>query len=90
MIKNNNIKYLSPIDIDIKNKKKYCFFKKRKIKYIDYKNPYFLIQFLNEFGKILPIRVTGTSKKYQKLLKKAIKRCRHIGLLPFITDDLRK
>ncbi|MDH3004286.1 MAG: 30S ribosomal protein S18 [Candidatus Shikimatogenerans sp. JK-2022] len=85
----NKIKYLLPIDIDIKKKKKYCFFKKRKIKYIDYKNPKFLIQFLNEFGKILPRRITGTSKKYQKLLKKAIKRCRHIGLLPFISDGLR-
>ncbi|WGH27179.1 MAG: 30S ribosomal protein S18 [Candidatus Shikimatogenerans bostrichidophilus] len=90
-MKNNNkkIKYLLPLNINIKKKKKYCFFKKKKIKYIDYKNPKFLIQFLNEFGKILPRRITGTSKKYQKLLNKAIKRCRHIGLLPFITDDLR-
>ncbi|WGH25058.1 MAG: 30S ribosomal protein S18 [Candidatus Shikimatogenerans bostrichidophilus] len=88
MKKKNN--YLSPIDIVIKKKKKYCFFKKKNIKYIDYKNPKFLIQFLNEFGGILPSRITGTSKKYQILLKKAVKRCRHIGLLPFITDDLRK
>ncbi|WGH26153.1 MAG: 30S ribosomal protein S18 [Candidatus Shikimatogenerans bostrichidophilus] len=89
MNKKKKIKYLSPIDIKIKRKKKYCFFKKNKIKYIDYKNPEFLIKFLNEFGKILPRKVTGTSKKYQKLLNKAIKRCRHIGLLPFITDELR-
>ncbi|WGH25237.1 MAG: 30S ribosomal protein S18 [Candidatus Shikimatogenerans bostrichidophilus] len=89
MKNNNKIKYLSPIDIDIKRKKKYCFFKKRNIKYIDYKNPDFLLQFINEFGKILPRRITGTSKKYQILLKKAIKRCRHIGLLPFISDELR-
>ncbi|MDH3004530.1 MAG: 30S ribosomal protein S18 [Candidatus Shikimatogenerans sp. JK-2022] len=85
----NKIKFLSPIDIKFKKNKKYCFFKHKKIKYIDYKNPKFLIQFLNEFGKILPRRITGTSKKYQKLLNKAIKRCRHIGLLPFITDELR-
>ncbi|WOX79295.1 30S ribosomal protein S18 [Candidatus Shikimatogenerans bostrichidophilus] len=83
--KNNN--YL--LTLKEKNKKKYCYFKKNKIKYIDYKNPKFLIKFLNEFGKILPRRITGTSKKYQKLLNKAIKRCRHIGLLPFITDNLR-
>ncbi|WGH26685.1 MAG: 30S ribosomal protein S18 [Candidatus Shikimatogenerans bostrichidophilus] len=86
---NNNNKYLLPLNIKFKKKKKYCFFKKNKIKYIDYKNPNFLIKFLNEFGKILPKRITGTSKKYQILLNKAIKRCRHIGLLPFITDGLR-
>ncbi|WGH24692.1 MAG: 30S ribosomal protein S18 [Candidatus Shikimatogenerans bostrichidophilus] len=77
------------LNIEFKKKKKYCFFKKRNIKYIDYKNPDFLIQFINEFGKILPRRITGTSRKYQKLLNKAIKRCRHIGLLPFISDGLR-
>ncbi|WGH25518.1 MAG: 30S ribosomal protein S18 [Candidatus Shikimatogenerans bostrichidophilus] len=83
------IKYLSPIDIKINKPKKYCFFKKNNIKYIDYKNPKFLIKFINEFGKILPRRVTGTSKKYQILLNKAIKRCRHLALLPFIGDELR-
>ncbi|BDT61630.1 MAG: 30S ribosomal protein S18 [Flavobacteriales endosymbiont of Rhyzopertha dominica] len=88
-MKKNNIKYLSPIKIDIKKKKRYCYFKKNNIKYIDYKNPKFLIKFLNEFGKILPRRITGVSKKYQILLNKAIKRCRHIALLPFVTDNLK-
>ncbi|WGH24876.1 MAG: 30S ribosomal protein S18 [Candidatus Shikimatogenerans bostrichidophilus] len=82
-------KFLPSLNIEFKNKKKFCFFKKKNIKYIDYKNPDFLIQFLNEFGKILPSRITGTSRKYQILLKKAIKRCRHLGLLPFISDGLR-
>lgn len=89
MNKKNKKKKIKNRSINIKYKKKYCFFKKRKIKYIDYKNTTFLIQFLNEFGKILPRRITGTSQKYQKLLNKAIKRARHISLLPFVSDELR-
>ncbi len=83
------LRYLSPIKIETKIEKKYCFFKKRNIKYIDYKDPAFLIKFLNSQGKILPRRITGTLQKNQNKLSSAVKRCRHIGLLPFITDDLR-
>ncbi|XBT18662.1 MAG: 30S ribosomal protein S18 [Candidatus Shikimatogenerans sp. Tcar] len=71
-----------------KIKKKKCFFKKNNIKYIDYKNPIFLKKFLNEFGKILPRRITKLSLKYQKKIKKSIKRCRYLGLLPYVTDNL--
>ncbi|XBT18341.1 MAG: 30S ribosomal protein S18 [Candidatus Shikimatogenerans sp. Tduv] len=74
--------------IKIKKKKKYCFFKKNNIKYIDYKNPDFLKGFLNEFGKILPRRITFLSSKYQKKLKIAVKRCRFLGLLPFVTFNI--
>ena len=70
-------------------KKKYCRFKKYRIKYIDYKDPEFLIKFLNEQGKILPRRITGTSQKYQKKLSVAVKRARHIALLPYVTDGLK-
>lgn len=70
-------------------RKKYCFFRKAGIKYIDYKDPDFLIKFLNEQGKILPRRITGTSLKYQRRLAVAVKRARHIGLLPFVTDSLK-
>ena len=53
--------------IDRSNKnKKFCRFKKSGIKYIDYKDPSFLKQFVNDQGKILPRRITGTSLKYQK------------------------
>nr|WP_185868756.1 30S ribosomal protein S18 [Blattabacterium cuenoti] len=87
--KESELRYLSPIKIETKVIKKYCYFEKRNIKYIDYKDPDFLIKFLNEQGKILPRRITGTLQKYQHKLNSAIKRCRQIGLLPFITDDLR-
>ena len=58
----SEIRYLTPPSVDVK-KKKYCRFKKSGIKYIDYKDPEFLKKFLNEQGKILPRRITGTSLK---------------------------
>jgi len=67
--------------------KKICRFKKSGIKYIDYKDPSFLKQFINDQGKILPRRITGTSLKYQKKVAQAIKRARHLGLLPYSTDS---
>lgn len=74
-----------------KNEKKgkYCRFKKYRIKYIDYKDPDFLLRFINEQGKILPRRLTGTSLKYQRKLARAIKRARHLALLPYVADELK-
>ncbi len=88
MADNSEIRYLTPVSVDIK-KKKYCRFKKNKIKYIDYKDPEFLKKFLNEQGKILPRRITGTSLKYQRKISVAIKRARQIALLPYVTDMLK-
>lgn len=70
-------------------KKKYCRFKKNGIKYIDYKDANFLMKFVNEQGKILPRRITGTSLKYQRKVSQAIKRARHIGVLPYVADGLK-
>jgi small subunit ribosomal protein S18 len=84
----SEIKYLTPIAVDTK-KKKYCRFKKSGIKYIDYKDENFLLKFINEQGKILPRRVTGTSVKYQRKVAQAIKRARHIALLPYVADLLK-
>ena len=81
----SEIRYLTPPTVEIK-KKKYCRFKKAKIKFIDYKDPEFLKKFLNEQGKILPRRITGTSVKYQKKVATAVKRARHLALLPYLTD----
>lgn len=88
MAQNNEIRYLNPPKVDIR-KKKYCRFKKAGIKYIDYKDAEFLKKFLNEQGKILPRRITGTSLKFQKKVSQAIKRARHIALLPYVTDLLK-
>ncbi|MEQ6120213.1 30S ribosomal protein S18 [Reichenbachiella sp. MALMAid0571] len=71
------------------NAKKYCRFKKNGIKYIDYKDANFLLKFVNEQGKILPRRLTGTSAKYQRRVTQAIKRARLIAILPYVTDSLK-
>ena len=70
-------------------RKKYCRFKKNGIKYIDYKDPDFLLKFINEQGKILPRRLTGTSLKFQKKVAQAVKRARHLALLPYVGDSLK-
>ena len=77
-----------PINRELK-KKKYCRFRKNGIKYIDYKDANFLLKFVNDQGKILPRRLTGTSIKYQKKVSQAIKRARHLALLPYVTDSLK-
>jgi small subunit ribosomal protein S18 len=75
--------------IPIIRPKKYCRFKKSGIKYIDYKNPDFLMPFINEQGKLLPRRITGTSRKFQRKIAVAVKRCRHIALLPYVADQMK-
>jgi small subunit ribosomal protein S18 len=84
--KEGEIRYLTPLNIDTNNKKKYCRFKRSGIKYID---PDFLIKFVNEQGKILPRRLTGTSLKYQRKVSVAIKRARHLALMPYVGDLLK-
>lgn len=87
--KDGEIRYLTPLNIDTQKEKKYCRFKKSGIKYIDYKDPDFLMRFLNEQGKILPRRITGNSLKFQRRLAVAVKRARQIALLPFVGDNLK-
>ena len=85
MASNSEIRFLTPLSIDTGSKKKYCRFKKSGIKYIDYKDADFLMKFLNEQGKILPRRITGTSLKFQRKVSQAVKRARHIAVLPYVT-----
>ncbi|MFA9214800.1 MAG: 30S ribosomal protein S18 [Candidatus Methylacidiphilales bacterium] len=74
---------------DATQRKKYCRFKKNGIKYIDYKDANFLLKFVNDQGKILPRRLTGTSLKYQRKISQAVKRARHIAVLPFTGDMIK-
>lgn len=85
---NSEIRYLTPIAIETK-KDKYCRFKKMGITYIDYKDEEFLLRFVNEQGKILPRRLTGTSLKYQRKVGQAIKRSRHLALMPYLADMMK-
>ena len=84
----SELRYLTPMSKDVK-KKKYCRFKKSGIKYIDYKDADFLKKFLNEHGKILPRRITGTSLKFQRRVAQAVKRARHLALLTYVTDLMK-
>ena len=88
MADNKNVRYLNPIAIDTKSER-YCRFREKGFKYIDYKDPDFLLMLVNEQAKILPRRLTGTSLKYQRRVGKAIKKARHLALLPYLADQLR-
>lgn len=88
MAEKGDVRYLTPINIEVK-REKYCRFKRAGIKYIDYKDPDFLLKFVNEQGKLLPRRVTGTSMKYQRKVSRAVKRARHLALMPYVADLLK-
>lgn len=74
---------------EVNKTKKVCRFTQNKIKYIDYKDVKLLQKFITEQGKIIPKRITGTSSKYQRELALAIKRARHMALLPYVSDTVR-
>ncbi len=67
-------------------KRKRCPFTAAGIKEIDYKDIDTLVKFITERGKILPRRITGVSSHHQKHLASAIKRARHMALLPFVAE----
>jgi len=69
-----------------KSRKKVCNFCVDKVECIDYKDVSKLRRFLSERAKILPRRVTGTCAHHQRELTTAIKRARHVALLPFTSD----
>lgn len=70
-------------------KTKDCRFTKAGVEYIDYKDTETLMKFMNDQGKILPRRVTGTSAKHQRMLSRAIKQARFMALLPYVAENLR-
>ena len=69
-----------------KRRKKVDYIAANKIEYVDYKDTELLSRFVSERGKILPRRVTGTCAKHQREVNTAIKRARHVALLPYIAD----
>ncbi len=64
-------------------RRKFCRFTAEKIEWIDYKDIDMLKDFINENGKIIPARITGTKAGYQRQLSTAIKRARYLALLPY-------
>lgn len=69
--------------------KKVCRFTQNNVTYIDYKDVKMLQRYVTEQGKIIPKRITGTKSNYQRELALAIKRARHMALLPFVSDTVR-
>ena len=70
-------------------RKKVCSFCADKSSTIDYKDIRKLGKYVTERGKILPRRITGTSLKYQRKVSQAIKRARHLALMPYVGDLLK-
>lgn len=85
MSANKDIRYLTSHKIG-RTEKKYCRFKKYGIRYVDYKDADFLKNFVNEQGKLLPRRLTGNSLKFQRKVSQAVKRARHLALMPYVVD----
>ncbi|MDR0293391.1 MAG: 30S ribosomal protein S18 [Oscillospiraceae bacterium] len=69
-----------------RKRRKVCSFCADRVEQIDYKDAAKLRRFLSERGKILPRRMTGTCATHQREMTEAIKRARHIALLPYVTD----
>src|SRR5215475_13838165 len=67
-------------------RRKFCKFCDEKVEVIDYKDVRLLQSFTPERGKILPRRISGTCAMHQRRLMRAIKRARHVALLPYTTD----
>ena len=70
----------------VRRRKKVCVFCGEKAAPIDYKNVAVLKKYVSERGKILPRRVTGTCAEHQRELTVAIKRARHVALLPYTVE----
>ena len=70
----------------IRRRKKVCVFCSDKSNVIDYKDVNKLKRFVSERGKILPRRITGNCAKHQRALTVAVKRARHIALMPYTLD----
>ncbi len=88
MASRDDIKFLNNPNIAAQ-RKKYCRFRKFGIKYIDYKDETFLLQFVNEQGKLLPRRITGNSLKFQRKVATAVKRARHLAFMPYVADLMK-
>ena len=67
-------------------KRRICAFCVEKVTKIDYKQHDVLRRYLTEHGRIRPRRQTGTCAKHQRSLARAVKRARHLALLPFVVD----
>ena len=75
-----------PMNRGRKARKKVCGFCVDKVENIDYKDIARLRRYMSERGKILPRRITGNCAKHQRALTVAIKRARHVALMPYVCE----
>jgi len=68
---------------------KVCRFCEDKVAGIDYKDERVLRRFVTERGKVIPRRMTGTCARHQRMLVRAIKRARHVALMPYVAEAVR-
>jgi small subunit ribosomal protein S18 len=69
--------------MNLRQRKRYCYFCKENVNYIDYKNVAVLKKFISDKGKIRPKRSTGNCVQHQKMIADAIKRSREVALMPY-------
>ncbi len=69
--------------LNVRQRKRYCYFCKENINNIDYKNVALLRKFISDKGKIRPKRSTGNCVQHQKMIANAIKRAREVALMPY-------
>ena len=72
------------------SRRKFCAFCVNKVEVIDYKDPVKLRPYISNRGKIEPRRKTGVCAKHQRVLAMAIKRARHLALLPYVAAHMHK
>ena len=69
--------------LNVRQRKRYCYFCKENIDHIDYKNVAMLRKFVSDKGKIRPKRSTGNCVQHQRRIANAIKRAREVALMPY-------
>ncbi|MEE9442564.1 MAG: 30S ribosomal protein S18 [candidate division Zixibacteria bacterium] len=72
-----------------KRKKRHCRFCEYKIDVVDYRDERLLKRFITERAKIIPRRISGTCAFHQRVLTTAIKRARHLAILPFVAESFK-
>ena len=70
-------------------RQKPCRFCEDKDTHVDYKDERKLRRYISDRGKIIPRRMSGVCERHQRMLTRAVKRARHIALLPFVSDTLK-
>ncbi len=78
-----------PNGVGDKRRKRHCRFCENKINQVDYRDDRLLKRFVTERGKIIPRRISGSCAHHQRILTIAIKRARHLAILPYVAETFK-